>query len=357
MQEWYLQINKETLANVVSCTVLRIPGEHNILLDCGEATLLSLKRYFSSRFEYLNFFTNLRTIYISHLHADHHLGIIGVIKEYTGIQKSLPVNKRQPIFVVGPWRLLASLYEYDQVEDIGMEEFVIPFSSYNLIPRHLLPQPSGPQSLDLGLFQGLLTTMNLRSFETCFVPHCHHAYGVALTHKSGWKIVYSGDCRPSGDLVEIGRNATVCIHEATVADSQPQDALDKMHSTTSEAIMIGRRMGAQHTLLTHFSQRWSKIPEFVIEWDKHQDEAERFETVGIAFDRMTVKVKDMWKLPLMYPAFQAMYPEEKRWLKQKDEQEDAMTAGKATAEEDPLNKKRKRADSEENVALEIGQIG
>ena len=163
--------------NPVSCTVLRIPGVGNVILDCGESALGSLKRHFSPS-QFSDFFKQLRTIYISHLHADHHLGLIGVIKQYTKLQESLPSDQQQPIFIIAPWRLLASLYEYSQVENIGLEEYVIPFASFNLIPRHLVPPGTPPQTLDLGLFQGFLSSMNLRSFETCFVPHCNQAFGV-----------------------------------------------------------------------------------------------------------------------------------------------------------------------------------
>jgi ribonuclease Z len=279
-----------------------------MFLDCGEGSLSSLKRHFSPS-EFEEFFKSLRTIFISHLHADHHLGIVGVIRQYSRFQASLPSEQRQPLFIIAPWRLLRSLYEYNEIENIGMEEYVIPFYSFNLIPKHLLPPGYLDQSLNSGLFQGFLSSMNLRSFATCFVPHCPQAYGVAITHNSGWKIVYSGDCRPSGDLVDIGRNATVLIHEATVAETQPQEALEKMHSTTGEAIMIGKRMNAKHILLTHFSQKWTRIPEFVIEWKKNEDN-EKYKNVGIAFDHMSVKIGEMWKLPLMYPAWETLYREQ-----------------------------------------------
>ena len=328
-------------------------------MDCGEGTVASIKRRFSPS-QFSEFFKKLRTIYISHLHADHHLGIIGVLKQYIVLQESLPSSQRQPIFIIAPWRLFNSLFEYNQVEDIGLEDYVIPFASYNLIPRYLVPAHTLPQTLDLGLWQGFLTTMNLRSIETCFVPHCPQSFGVAITHKSGWKIVYSGDCRPSGDLVEIGRDATVCIHEATVAETQPQDALDKMHCTTGEAIMIGKRMGAQHILLTHFSQKWSRAPEFVLEWEKHKDETDKYGNVGIAFDHMAVKIKDMWKLPLMFPAFEVLYAEERKkksWIKRKNtvSETKAQKVNKETIE--PPNK-RKRMDNEsegEKLVLEMGQ--
>jgi len=343
----------------VSCTVLKIPGVGNIILDCGEGSLAYLKRHLPPS-EYLEFFRNLRTIFVSHLHADHHLGIIGLIREYATIQNALPLDKRQPLFIVGPWRIFNSLYEYNEVENIHIDEYVIPFHSYDLRPARLLPPSSKVQNLDQELFQGFLSELNLHSFETCYVPHCPQSYGVAITHKSGWKIVYSGDCRPSGDLVEIGRGATVVIHEATVADTQPQDALDKMHCTTAEAIMIGKRMNARYILLTHFSQKWSRVPEFVIDWDRHKHEHEKYGNVGIAFDHMTVKLGEMWKLPLMYDAFEVMYKDEKErkyYIRLKGEKEDGnSTEGDSSKDtEEPASKRRKMDREITGMTMEAGQ--
>ena len=320
-------IGHRLVLTLVSCTVLRIPRLGNMLLDCGEGTLASLKRQFSAS-EFRQFFKQLRTIYLSHLHADHHLGLIGVLKQYVRIQESLPPDQRHPIFVIGPWRLFASLYEFNQVENISLDKFMIPFASNNLIPIDLRPPNANGQNLDVGLFQGFLSSLNLSSVETCLVPHCPQAYGLAITHQSGWKIVYSGDCRPSIELTQIGRDATVLIHEATVANSEPKDALDKMHCTTDEAISIGKRMNAKYILLTHFSQKWAKVPEFVLEWSEMgHGEDKKYQNVGIAFDHMTVKVGEMWKLPLMMDAFEVIYADErerKTFLKRKHAQAGSM---------------------------------
>jgi ribonuclease Z len=232
------------------------------------------------------------------------------------------------------------LYEYNQVDPIELDEYIIPFNSSNLIPSTLLP-PASQQLLNQGLYDGFLESCNLASVETCFVPHCLHSFGVAITHKDGWKIAYSGDCRPSVDLVEIGRDATVLIHEATLADSQPQEALDKKHSTTSEAINIGKKMNAKYVLLTHFSQKWSKVPEFVLAWDEvvgqeRIERDEKFANVGIAFDHMRVRVGDIWKLPLMYPCFQEIYSDEKErrsWIKRKGLMEQQIGGDQETVSE------------------------
>lgn len=48
--------------------------------------------------------------------------------------------------------------------------------------------------------------MYLFAFQLIAVPvvHCADAYGLVLTHVSGWKVVYSGDTRPCPDLASAG---------------------------------------------------------------------------------------------------------------------------------------------------------
>lgn len=71
---------------------------------------------------------------------------------------------------------------------------------------------------------------------------------------------YSGDCRPSRDFAVIGKGSTVLLHEATFDDELKGDAMAKKHSTTNEAIGVAAAMGARRVILTHFSQRYQKIP-------------------------------------------------------------------------------------------------
>lgn len=92
------------------------------------------------------------------------------------------------------------------------------------------------------------------------VNHCLAAQAVSLTFPTGFKFSYSGDCRPSRDFATIGKGTTVLLHEATFDDELKGDAEAKKHSTTSEAIGVGAAMGAKRVILTHFSQRYQKIP-------------------------------------------------------------------------------------------------
>jgi hypothetical protein len=52
---------------------------------------------------------------------------------------------------------------------------------------------------------------------------------------------FSGDTQPTNTLVHAGRDATLLIHEATMADDQVEMAKKKAHSTLGQAIDIGRR--------------------------------------------------------------------------------------------------------------------
>lgn len=100
----------------------------------------------------------------------------------------------------------------------------------------------------------------LSDLVTCFVTHCNGAQAVSLTFPDGFKFSYSGDCRPSKTFAKIGKGSTVLLHEATFDDELQVDAEAKKHSTTSEALAVGMAMGARRVVLTHFSQRYQKIP-------------------------------------------------------------------------------------------------
>lgn len=80
-------------------------------------------------------------------------------------------------------------------------------------------------------------------------------------------------------MLYTGMDSDLLIHEATMEDELIHEAIAKMHSTTSQAVEIGKNMRAKYTLLTHFSQRYAKLPRFNENLSGN---------VGIAFDNMQV---------------------------------------------------------------------
>lgn len=212
--------------------------------------------------------------------------------------------------------MLHWLWEYSQVEDIG-------FSHINpLVVNPRLPKRQIPTSMhwfDQHVGDKRYTTPSIAAeaigfseVEAVFVKHCNGALAGALTLPSGFKVAYSGDCRPSMDFAAIGRGATVCIHEATFDDELVSDARAKNHSTTSEALGVASAMHARAALLTHFSQRYAKVP--VLEYDDDEDggdgdrlRVERGMKVAVAFDYMRVKVGELAQMEKFVPALLALY--------------------------------------------------
>lgn len=106
----------------------------------------------------------------------------------------------------------------------------------------------------------MTSSTGLSSIQAARVSHCQGSYAVSFTFSDGFKFSYSGDCRPSKTFAEIGKGTTVLVHEATFDDALRREARAKKHCTTSEALAVGMAMGARRVILTHFSQRYQKIP-------------------------------------------------------------------------------------------------
>lgn len=124
----------------------------------------------------------------------------------------------------------------------------------------------------------------------------------------GWRVSYSGDCRPTPALVTEGKDSTLLIHEATFQSSHAKQAKEKMHSTVEEAIKLGIKMNATRTALTHFSQRYT-VSESLQKKRKPIDVQEETSVVReyisccgvMALDHMKFKLSQLTKLPTLSP--------------------------------------------------------
>jgi hypothetical protein len=95
---------------------------------------------------------------------------------------------------------------------------------------------------------------------TVAVDHCPDAHAVVLAHTSGWSVAYSGDGRPSSGFAAAAAGCTLLIQEATFGNDLAGHATSKRHCTTAEALGVAAKAGGRHTVLTHFSQRYPKVP-------------------------------------------------------------------------------------------------
>ncbi|KAI0423941.1 hypothetical protein F5Y09DRAFT_325774 [Xylaria sp. FL1042] len=282
----------------VSATLVRVPGYGSYLFDAGENTMGQLRRVFGS--ELSSVLRDLKVIWISHLHADHHLGTASVIKAWH--EETMKSDPSARLLVSSHVHMIDWLREYADVEDFGFDRLVpVGF-------KRDRKRASESQEFN----ESETKSFGLKKIEGCWVEHCHGALATAFTFPSGLKIAYSGDCRPCDEFVRIGRGATLLIHESTFDDELQGDAIAKKHSTMSEAIDVGRRMGARRILLTHFSQRYQKLPniednlEIPSDVETTEDKAKVDEVTLIAFDYMRVKLGEFRTAQAFLPTIQRL---------------------------------------------------
>ncbi|KDQ10344.1 hypothetical protein BOTBODRAFT_115899 [Botryobasidium botryosum FD-172 SS1] len=343
----------------VSATLLQIPGGGSILLDCGEGTWGQMCRQFGTHdvedggANVFSVLRDIRCIFISHIHGDHHMGLSRLLAK----RKALDPPPSEPLYLIANWQTVQYLNEFSDLQDIGLKnDFntgvrVIGAEGLQSAPPSEFTSKLKPDAKEEDLNRErrnweatLKARLRLESVATVDVIHRARAcYGVVIKHRDGWSVVYSGDTLPCEALVLAGQNATLLIHEATMADEQADIALVKAHSTLGQAIKVGLDMKAKHILLTHFSQRYPKMPPSLLTPRLREPkplEAESTDpedslatgdpdkpVIALAFDHASIRVGSMWKMARYIPAIQQCYDESEEPL---EETEDVPATESAT---------------------------
>ncbi|KAJ6605846.1 hypothetical protein B0H10DRAFT_2076138 [Mycena sp. CBHHK59/15] len=311
-----------TSSRNVSATLIRIPSRGSVLLDAGEGTWGQLARHFGVHDSSPNVWDvlrDLRCIFVSHIHGDHHTGVAKILAK----RRQLDPPPSQPLYLVSIHKLHLYLRELSDIEDLGLDD---PSGNgvITVISDALHIKRSG-EYLNQGMWRiegaepwtdyerssaagmRLCVALGLQSFHTIDVFHQVKCYGVAMRHQDGWSIVFSGDTLPTQTLVRGGWGATLLIHEATMGDDEEAMAQAKAHSTVGQAIESGRK--CKNILLTHFSARYPRMPPPVgMAGPKTASDGQRKDpVVALAFDHANLTIGSMWRLSMYLPAIQQTF--------------------------------------------------
>lgn len=175
----------------------------------------------------------------------------------------------------------------------------------------------------------------IRGLRNIPVEHCPNSYGILLAlapiniKYPTFTVCYSGDTRPSEMLVQMCKENTrkvpktssrvravttsdderiisLLIHEATFDDDDKgqQEAIQKRHSTVKEALDISNRIETKSLVLTHFSQRYPKLPPSYISKEKveskRNNDSEMKISIASAYDGMILPLRpDLQKVLLL----------------------------------------------------------
>eukprot|EP01052_Picozoa_sp_SAG31_P028684 SAG31_NODE_2790_length_5089_cov_1.785772_1_plen_690_part_00 len=198
----------------------------SMLLDAGEGCYGGFVRRFGPAADAV--VGSLSCIWISHMHADHHAGLLLVLSIAT---KYRSANK-DSLLVVGPTALASVLSAQSKIEFIRYQ--FCSCANFNLI-----------NSKERRLF--LASNHAIRGFHSVPVDHCPDAWGLVL-HFDGIQsmtLVYSGDTRPCAALAKVAQQqpqtsstAIILVHEATFWSAEQQHAQQKRHSVRASLFCL-----------------------------------------------------------------------------------------------------------------------
>jgi ribonuclease Z len=267
------------------------------LWDCGEGTQ---KQLMLSKLSFMK----ISRIFITHWHADHWAGLIGLM------QTMNLERRRKPLHIYGPeaerfvsdildldyWgprfkiipkdvpfggsRLTSVLKEKDyEVLSIPVSH-TVPSVAYLFRERDVVNVDIKKAQALYGLKQGPLVGKLKEKGKITFKGREIRIDDVGYT-KKGLRVVYTGDTKRCSNLEKISKDADVLIHDATFLDEK----VNRMHSGVKGAAELAKKSGVKKLVLTHFSRRYQDTKPLL-------DEARKtFGETLIAEDFMRLEMK------------------------------------------------------------------
>lgn len=244
-------------------------GGDRLLFDCGEGTQRQLLRSTVG-------LVDLREVFLTHFHADHVLGLPGMLKTFAlrGREETLVVygpNGLKDLLgslkrVVGRLSYELRVVELDPGDSLERKDYRLTTFAVDHGVRALgwsvieetrpgrfeveaaeaLGVPNGPERgrLQNGEAVTLADGRTIGPDEVLGPP------------RAGRKLVYTGDTAPCEPVVEAARGAEVLVTEATFSDEERERARETRHQTAAQAAEIARRADVGLLALTHLSNRY-----------------------------------------------------------------------------------------------------
>ncbi|HYM45819.1 MAG TPA: ribonuclease Z [Solirubrobacteraceae bacterium] len=243
--------------------LVRRGGEH-ILFDCGEGTQRQLIKSIG--------LADIDSVFITHFHADHWLGLPGMLKSFALREREQPLSvygprglgelMEQMRFVYGRLPYGLDVLELAPAETVARDGYLIAAIpvrhkgeycyGYALVedarPGHLDPELAERLGVKPGPDFG-----RLQRGETVDGVTPEQVLG---PERPGRKLVISGDTAPCEALAVAAHEADVLVHEATFAEDELERARQTSHSTARQAAEVARDAQVRMLALTHISSRY-----------------------------------------------------------------------------------------------------
>jgi ribonuclease Z len=244
-------------------TLVRRGGDR-LLVDCGEGTQRQLMRSVG--------LIELEDFFITHFHADHVLGLPGILKTFALRQRERPLTIHGPVGlrrllellapVIGKLTFEVRLVELEPNDELERDGYRIAAFATEHVARGIGfaivedPRPGEFNPLrarELGVTPGP-DFGRLQRGEIVNGVRPEQVMGEA---RRGRKIVLTGDTAPSELTRLVAWEADLLVHEATFADDELDRAVETAHSTARQAGELAATASVNMLALTHISPRYA----------------------------------------------------------------------------------------------------
>jgi len=268
-----------------------------MLIDCGEGTQRQMMRYGTG--------FGVSRIFFTHLHADHFLGLTGLLRTM-GLQ-----GRTDPIQLFGPKGSSSTL---KQAVRLGADRLPFPVRIVELAAgERFEANDYGIESFEVdhgmtALGFALVENPRLGRFDPARAEALGVPYGPELGRlhrgeaievdgrlvqpsevvgpaRSGRRVVFSGDTRPCAAVIQSAEGADLLVHEATFSRDEEVRARQTGHSTAVEAAQVAKMAGVRRLILTHVSARYAEMPGAL-----EQEARAVFPDTTVAHDGLVVEV-------------------------------------------------------------------
>ncbi len=257
------------------------------LFDCGENAQRQAKIAGISLLK-------IKSIFITHWHADHFAGLVGLIQTMALLERKAPLY----IFGPKPGKLIVDtinrlneqahfasqlnlgydlivreveeglvLAEDDIIVECTKALHTLPAVSYKFAEKDKPGRFNLKKAKSLGLkppqFGELQRGNNQKVGAKIIKPS-----DVMGEPRPGLKFVYSGDTGYNENLAKFAAGADLLIHEATYTEEMLEEGKMRGHSTATQAAAIAKKAKAKELLLTHFSSRYKNTKGHLVEAQK-----------------------------------------------------------------------------------------
>ena len=239
-------------------------GADRILIDCGEGTQRQLVRSVG--------LTDLTDIFLTHLHADHWLGLPGMLKSFELRDREKPLTVHGPPGtsallerlrpVYGRPRYGLEIRDLEPGEAVRRDDFeLVPISvrHRSMAFGYALVEDERPGRFDAELATSLGVTPgpDFGRLQRGQIVNGVRPEQVVGEPRRGRRIVVSGDTAPTDAIVVAAHRADVLVHEATFAHEDAERAAATGHSTARQAAQVAADAEVGLLALTHLSSRYA----------------------------------------------------------------------------------------------------